>query len=188
MFNSPALSPAVTVRPVTGACHGSCVCAHAGIITAIVAAGAAIRRTAVSSIVCFSLAVGILLILQPLRLRAVERFLFERRPMLFYRSPLQLATGLRAAGILSPARRYFMSQIGDGRTNIKSNSHCQVFSASGLDANSAHWHLAVSMSAAKWATGVLMFSKSVRANWPARMSLHGKCDIDAERATQTKGT
>ena len=35
--------------------------------------------------------------------------------------------------------------------------------------------------------GLLMFSESVRANWPARMSHDGECDIDAERTDQTSG-
>ena len=59
-----------------GALPRSCVCARAGIITAIVAASAAISTMAVSSIVCFSLAVGIYRFLRPLRLGTVEYFSF----------------------------------------------------------------------------------------------------------------
>ena len=52
-------------------CQGSCVCAYVDVITAVVAASAAISTMAVISVVCFSLAVGIYLIPRPLRFRVV---------------------------------------------------------------------------------------------------------------------
>ena len=58
-------------QPGDGGLPGSCVCAYVDVITAVVAASAAISTMAVISVVCFSLAVGIYLIPRPLRFRAV---------------------------------------------------------------------------------------------------------------------